>query len=273
MHYEAGNILARAGHPVIQAVTDPHVRPQYLDSLPNQKIYFCVFDPETKEEFIAKAHELKKHLNPHHVVVTGPPIDPRIVFVGKQKQSAVGHRTVPDKTLKLVITTGGLGQNYPEIKSVLEQLKRYQHQNLSPKIELKLYASTHQDFNAMYESFNLGPVLYADTIAAANELLISEAFPWADGFITKPSGDMAYDAAAAGCFCLFLKSWGEWEDNIADRFKQLNIGTFLDTTHVGAHLQALSADWIHHAQHNLTHLPPLFKKGCHDILSLHHRIS
>ena len=36
-------------------------------------------------------------------------------------------------------------------------------------------------------------ILYADNLVEANELMIEYMFPWADGVMTKPSGDMAYD--------------------------------------------------------------------------------
>jgi hypothetical protein len=107
------------------------------------------------------------------------------------------------------------------------------------KIHLFLFAGTHRDFRNFYEDFaqknhiRIGDlddetarlrILYEDSVIDANENLIQYAFSWADGFITKPSGDMAYDAVGAGCFVLFLDPWGEWEENIQKRFIDKGLG-------------------------------------------------
>src|SRR3989344_3774556 len=60
LHYEAGNILAKEGKKVVQVVTDPHVRPQYLDIMPSKNLKFCVFDQKTKEDFLKIAKFLDK---------------------------------------------------------------------------------------------------------------------------------------------------------------------------------------------------------------------
>lgn len=335
LHYEAGNILAAAGHQVIQVVTDPHVRPQYLTPLPTStqengagnsqmtpaalpagrqgdnaepfQITYAVFDAATKTEFLLLADELGKAVHPNQIVVTGPPIDPRIIQIGQTKKGAGNPQMMPAaephhlvagsrgrtfggaEPLRLVITTGGLGQNRREIKHLLEQLSLHILEKRRPRLQLILYASTHLDFAQMYADFAhlthlpVGAasndqaalrILYAPTIAAANELLITHAFPWADGFITKPSGDMAYDAAAAGCFCLFLDSWGEWEDHIQDRFVHRNIGLPLHVIQTSAHLQSLrkpywsGQSWFQSTLKPLAEYHSTLAAGCHNIMDL-----
>ena len=79
MHYESGNILAGWGKKVLQVVTDPHVRVNYLLEAERENITFAVFDEATRLEFFKKALSLGKRLSEDKVVVTGPPVDLRII--------------------------------------------------------------------------------------------------------------------------------------------------------------------------------------------------
>lgn len=263
-HIVTGNILAAEGKKVIQMITDPHVRGDYLQNahLPNMR--FLVFDEATKEAFFALAKTLGKKIPQNQikdkVIVTGPPIDPRIVNCNQKK--AVWNK---DQTLKICLTTGGLGTNKTEISSILKQLlpvlkKQAQGQKTDlPRTELILYAGTHEDIKnlaialakennlsyqlispkdpaafAINESIKVDKqelsdsrlkILYHPQIVDANELLIEKAFPWADVFISKPSGDMAYDAVACGAALLTLKEWGEWEFNVRAFFEKNGTAT------------------------------------------------
>ena len=85
-HIAAGNILAKLGKTVVQVITDPHVREDYLENAALPNIYFCVFDEETKFEALEKAFLSGIDLDPDRVIVTGPPVDPRIVDIRKQKK-------------------------------------------------------------------------------------------------------------------------------------------------------------------------------------------
>src|SRR5690606_29454411 len=116
LHIAAGNILAAQGKTVMQVITDPHVREEYLQNAENEHFFYCVFDEATKIEALEKAAFLKKELDPNRVIVTGPPIDPRIVAARKNKQA---WRTGP---LKICLTTGGLGTNTYEIRTILKQV-------------------------------------------------------------------------------------------------------------------------------------------------------
>ncbi len=118
LHYEAGNIAHTAGHKVVQVVTDPHVRPKYLLRLPDKNmptsrladppIIYAVFDEDTKTEFLHKADLMNKTINPNQVVVTGPPVDPRLVSM-RSKKLTVPFRSLGKGggVLNLAITTGG----------------------------------------------------------------------------------------------------------------------------------------------------------------------
>ncbi|MDQ3008021.1 MAG: hypothetical protein M3Q81_00315 [bacterium] len=231
MHIASGNVLAEAGKTVVQVVTDPHVRPDYLNNAEKSNMTFCVFDEKTKIDFLELAALLHKEVDPDRVIVTGPPIDPRVIAARTGKKPWTGGK------LKLCLTTGGLGTNRAEIQTILAQLLPALRRRPSP-FQVILYTGTQKDLyeaalkQAKEEYVSVGKIddedsdfriLYHPQIVDANELLIRLAFPWADGFITKPSGDMAYDAVAAGCFLLTLNEWGEWEHNIRELFEQQGI--------------------------------------------------
>ncbi|PWU23257.1 hypothetical protein C5B42_03780, partial [Candidatus Cerribacteria bacterium 'Amazon FNV 2010 28 9'] len=117
-HYEAGNILAKVGKRVIQVVTDPHVRDQYLEYAQLPTMRFCVFDQNTKTAFLEKAAVLEKQVDPKRIIITGPPVDPRIIACRKNKRSS----QVKKRALRLCITTGGLGTNKKEIEECVRSL-------------------------------------------------------------------------------------------------------------------------------------------------------
>jgi len=316
LHYEAGNIVAAAGKPIVQVLTDPHVRPQYLDPLtalnpgtdkersdgslpesmfkdnskthssfliPHSSIHYAVFDLATKKELLAAAKSLGKQLSSDRVIVTGPPIDPRVAKLAKTRK-----RIAAKLPINVGITTGGLGTNLPEIKAVLTDLAPL----ISPQslyINLFLYAGVHKDFRDFFESFaadhnlrigNLNDttaelrILYEDSIIDANDNLINYLFPWADVIITKPSGDMAYDAAAAGCVPLFLEPWGQWEQNIQNRFIKLGVGFDLSAHKAHKHFTyLLSTNHLSKAQTKAINLPPLYRQGASKIIHLQHQLS
>lgn len=286
MHYEAGNILGSIGKKVVQVLTDPHVREQYLTyaHLPNMR--YCVFDEKTKSDFLEKAAFMNKDIDPTHIVVTGPPIDPRIVKAREQKTAGALRK----RPLRICVTTGGLGTNKQEVKEVLEQLLDLARMRPSP-IQILCYAGTQHDFHTMIEhvaekehvaidSLENGHarlrLIHGKHIVRTNEQLITYGFPWADGFITKPSGDMAYDAASAGCFLLFLSPWGPWEKNIQNVFEQEGIGRMANVDHIKKQVSALqqqalhenTESWFEHAQELALKLPNLFLKGSKNILEV-----
>jgi hypothetical protein len=315
-HIAAGNLLAEQKKSVVQVITDPHVRNEYLNNAGNKNFHYCVFDEATKTEALEKAAILNKKIDPEQIIVTGPPIDPRIIAARKKKHA---WRSGP---LKLCLTTGGLGTNSYEIRLVLQKLlpllrrrnikNAAGHKNNShPAIELMVYASTHKDIADMVtkmakeekvkievidsrEKVNTGKVthsqeesestakltlLYHPQIVDANELLITHAFPWADGFISKPSGDMAYDAAAAGCFLLTLQEWGEWEHNIRERFESLNIARKCQVQDIDAQLSALtttsgnSQSWVEQAMNAALTMPKLYTTGAQNIIEAYLKIA
>jgi len=309
-HIAAGNILAANGKEVIQVITDPHVREDYLANAHLPNIKFCVFDEKTRTEFFEKAAASGKKISDEKIIITGPPVDPRIIAAGRDK---VPWRKNP---LKLCITTGGLGTNKAEIKDLLDQLMPALRKKTVP-YQVMLYAGTHRDIKdmaielakenrikvwepqlkdpAIFEiDANLNKVktkafvrqalpcrvdnqcpftvLYHPQIVDANELLINFAFPWADGFITKPSGDMAYDAAAAGSFLLTLKEWGEWEHNIRNIFEQKNISREAKIDHIEEQLESLKIansthrSWVEKAMLNALQIDRLFLNGAKNII-------
>jgi len=122
LHYEVANLLA-SSHQLVCVVTDPHVRLEYLKSLPeihqiNQSHpNFAVFDQQTKKDFLSLAKKQAKFVDAKKVVVTGPPIDPRILKIRYKKELPK-----KDQPINLAVTTGGLGQSLNEIKKLLNSL-------------------------------------------------------------------------------------------------------------------------------------------------------
>lgn len=292
-HYETGNLLVEAGKTVLQAVTDPHVRPQYLKNAANNNLHYAVFDDKTKVELLEGSQREGKTLDPDRVHVTGPPVDPRIVEArqGKSVEKFIEHFAHPSPNqgrLKLAITTGGLGTNKDEIETILNQLLPYLT-STPPQIQLVCYAGTHEDFASLFGLFaqnhqiQVGNesdpnvsyrILRGNNIMDANEKLVSWMFPWADGVITKPSGDMAYDAAAAGCFLLFMEPWGEWEERIQETFEQHGVARRANPETFQSQLKALEQPAIHdhetwftHAIEQALNLDPLFLNGAKNILT------
>jgi hypothetical protein len=314
MHIAAGNILVAAGKEVVQVVTDPHVREDYLTYGDRPNLRYCVFDSATKQELLEKATHLGKYVDPRHVIVTGPPVDSRVraAHIGKG-----AWQYNEKKPLRLCLSTGGLGTNKTEIetivKALLPQLKKQaNHQDIGPipRVELLVYAGTQWDIKesvmklatdagvmclgvsgtdpaqfkikktllAMVTGsrthYNVSrlpqlTVLYHPQIVDANELLVQHAFPWADGFITKPSGDMAYDAAAAGCFLLTLAEWGEWEHNVREIFTRQGIATKADAFHLPEQLAILAQQgWFTTAMQAAQNLGPEFTQGSKHIIEV-----
>lgn len=302
LHIATGNILAKMGKTVVQVITDPHVRSDYLANAHLPNMWFCLFDEATKHEFFEKAVSMGKYVDPRHVIVTGPPIDPRVINAGQHKKPWRANRP-----LRICITTGGLGTNKVEIETILNQLAplmRRQHNTF----QLMVYAGTHADIRdsvldiAQKERLTTKlisghdpanytisgrirrllklnrpraelTVLYHPQIVDANELLITHGFPWADGFISKPSGDMAYDVAAAGSFLLTLQEWGEWEHNVRSRFELLGIARKADTMHIIDQLRDITKikrhelPWVYRAQQAAKELPDLYLQGAKNIVA------
>ncbi len=281
LHIAAGNILARQGKQVVQVVTDPHVRPEYIQNAELPNITFCVFDDRTQLEFFEVAAINHISVDPQRVIVTGPPIDPRII-------AARDHKT-PWRSglLKLCISTGGLGTNSYEIRQVLTQLLPHLRREPCP-YQLVLYAGTQKDIAEMggrLAEENHVPVAeigsrrarfriaYHPQILDANELLIKYIFPWADGLITKPSGDMAYDAVAAGCFLLTLSEWGIWEERIRELFEQRDIARRAETDQLITQLSLLQQairgrSWIESAMNEALKIEKSFLKGSQKIIKV-----
>lgn len=280
-HYEAGNILGGLGKKVVQVVTDPHVRDQYLDHAELHTMRFCVFDDNTKVSFLEKAATIGKKVDPRRIVVTGPPVDPRIVAAGSKKTIS----NLKNRPLRVVIATGGLGTNKPEIEECVRSLAPILRLPNSP-LHVIIYVGVHEDIRESIHSIcnqegvptaRIGEtdapvrILYSPHIVEANEALIQYGFPWADGFITKPSGDMAYDAAAAGCFVLTLQPWGEWEENVRDVFEQREISRRAIPEKLEEQMKALIAEmngksWVESAMKQAQTLPNLFTHGIQNIL-------
>jgi hypothetical protein len=121
-------------------------------------------------------------------------------------------------------------------------------------------------------------IIYHPQIVDANELLTHLAFPWADGFISKPSGDMAYDAVASGSFLLTLQEWGEWEHNIRRIFVELGVAQKAQVKQIVAQLQQLQASqhqptWITTAMSKTRQLDPLFTSGTKNIVKTYRKIA
>jgi hypothetical protein len=287
-HYETGNLLIEVGKTVLQAVTDPHVRPQYLKFADSPNLSYAVFDDKTKIEMLEAAQREGKKLHPDRVHVTGPPVDPRIVDARNQKsRNKFIERMNKKSPLRLAITTGGLGTNKGEIETILNQLVPYLTTK-PPRIQLICYAGTHEDFATMFGLFADGHnikvgnednpnatyrILRGMGIMDANEKLVNWMFPWADGVITKPSGDMAYDSAAAGCFLLLMEPWGEWEERIQETFEQRGVARRATPETFESQLKALETpaihdheSWFAHAIGSALNLDPLFISGAQNIL-------
>lgn len=280
-HYEAGNILGGMGKKVVQVVTDPHVREQYLEFAQLRTMRFCVFDENTKVSFLEKAATLDKKVDHNRIIVTGPPVDPRIIRARNQKEPS----SLMKRPLRMVIATGGLGTNKQEIEQCVRSLApllRVPH----PPLHVITYVGVHEDIREsvhkicrdegiptarISEEDSPMRILYSPHIVEANESLIQYGFPWADGFITKPSGDMAYDAAASGCFLLTLEPWGEWEHNIRDVFEQREISRRAIPEKLEEQMKALITEingnsWIEAAIKRARGLPNLFTEGVKNIL-------
>ncbi len=280
-HIAAGNILATQGKQVIQVVTDPHVRDEYVLQAARPNILFAVFDEPTWLEFmeVAAIHHIA--VDPQRVIVTGPPIDERITQARRKKAA---WRSGP---LNLCLATGGLGTNKYEIRKILLQLLPKLRQQPSP-YNLAVYAGTQADVAQMVrelarqEHVHIGEtndmksklrLIYHPQILDANEMLIHHAFPWADGFITKPSGDMAYDAVAAGCFLLTLSEWGIWEERIREIFEQKEISRAAEVDHFVEQLGVLQASyqgssWVEHAMNHAHSIEKSFLNGTDNIIDV-----
>ncbi|MBD3250364.1 MAG: hypothetical protein GF381_02235 [Candidatus Pacebacteria bacterium] len=304
-HIAAGNILAGQGKQIYQMITDPHVRSDYLAQAHLPNITYLVFDQKTKTEFLEKAatsgKPIPKNQIDNKVIVTGPPIDPRII---KSKQNKKPWRSGP---IKLCLSTGGLGTNKDEMRQILTQLLPELRKRPNP-YQLLVYAGTHHDIYQLVKklaakervavneisltdpaqfkpggklnsqagsskmiSKNRLSLIYHPQIIDANELLIRYGFPWADGFISKPSGDMAYDAAASGSFLLTLQEWGEWEHNIRQIFEEKQIARPAQTDKIVPQLEALksaqgkSQSWVEKAMHQAQQLEAVFLQGVEKI--------
>lgn len=311
LHIASGNILLENGKKVVQVITDPHVRDDYLKNAQNPNLTYCVFDHKTKTELLEKAAVSGKTIDEKKVIITGPPIDPRIVHARK-------HKTAwRSDTLRLCITTGGLGTNKIEIKQILEQLlpllnNPTHRQKLGiPPLQLIIYAATHNDIRnialnlakqnnltayqpnlkdpanfRLHQSIlsqnntNINQkithsplvILYHPQIVDANELLIRFGFPLAHGFITKPSGDMAYDAVASGSFLLTLQEWGEWEHNIRQIFelkdiaRKTQVSDIISQLRVLSNIKTRSQSWIEQAMNHALSIDKLFLEGSKNII-------
>lgn len=282
LHIAAGNILAGQGKKIVQVITDPHVRDEYVLHADKNNINFCVFDEQTKTEFLEKAALMGKETNPNKIIVTGPPVDPRIIKARKKKH--------PWRSgcLNLCLTTGGLGTNSKEMMKVVKQLIP-RLQNKKCNFKLLVYTGTHKDIYAEIikiaknNKIKIGKnndeqaqirVFYHPQLVDANEYLIKHAFPWAHGFISKPSGDMAYDAAASGSFLLTLDEWGEWEERIREVFEQLDISRIALTENITTQLEVLtsaqgkSQSWVEKAMNNAQQIDPLFLNGAKEIIKV-----
>jgi hypothetical protein len=281
LHIASGNILAKQGKTVVQVVTDPHVRPEYVQNAHLENMFFCVFDERTQLEFLEVAALNQVMADPNRVIVTGSPIDPRIISARKNKTP---WRSGP---LKLCISTGGLGTNSYEIRQILNQLLPHLRREPCP-YQVVLYAGTQHDIAklghdlAEENHIPIGDVLrnnarfriaYHPQILDANELLIKHIFPWADGFVTKPSGDMAYDAVAAGCFLLTLSEWGIWEERIREIFEQKDISRRAETEQFVTQLTLLQQtirgkSWIENAMLDALKIEKSFLNGNKKILKV-----
>ncbi len=286
LHIVTGNILARAGKKVVQVVTDPHVREDYVECAHLPNITFCVFDENTRYEFFQVAAAYNKKVDPARVIVTGPPIDPRVIQSRTKKRPDSWKR----RPLRILLTTGGLGTNKDELFTILDQILPLTRKRKQP-VQVVYYAGTNADHVRMAKKLALNygisvgknndpraslRILGSDDIVDANNLLLLYGFPWADVVYTKPSGDLAYDAAAAGCAQLFLRPWGEWELNIREIFLHLGTAQNADVENVEKQLNSLrdttpGTAWLERALNKAHTLPPHFLKGSENILNVARR--
>lgn len=287
LHYEAGNILLENGKTVLQVITDPHVRPQYLTHASNPKLTWAVFDEATKARVVELGYILGTKIDHNRIHVTGCPVDPRIPV--KDKNTAIrGYRYRP---LRLALTTGGLGTNKDEIQNLLVHLAPAIKKG---EVHIAAYAGVHEDFETMFTTFarthkiKVGAqndeqspfrVFRDQDIIGANELLLDYIFPWADGFISKPSGDMAYEAIAAGCFLLTLRPWGEWEENIRAVTEGWGVSLRADIDNILPQLKAITTmpiegklPWVELALTRARRLAPTIARSADNILKLHRKI-
>lgn len=282
LHIETGNILAPTGKTIVQVVTDPHVRPDYVQNAHLPNMYFCVFDEPTRESFLQVAAAEGKEIDPKRVIVTGPPLDPRVIAAREKKTSTSWRR----RATRVLLTTGGLGTNKDELATILKSLLPLTRRR-NNAIQILYYAGTNADHVAMATALAAEArvpvgattdrlakfrILSADDLVEANILLLRYGFPWADIVYTKPSGDMAYDAAAAGCALLLLEPWGEWERVISSIFQRLNIAKVVNKKDPALQLQELrdsgSHPWLEAALERTRLLPPSFLRGSTNILSV-----
>jgi len=288
LHYEAGNILLENNKTVLQVVTDPHVRPQYLTHADNPRLTWAVFDDKTKAELLELAHILGHKVDERRVTVTGCPVDPRIPIRDRNRTTY----NFKHRPLRLAITTGGLGQNKPEIENLLHHLTPALKKK---QVQLVCFAGVHDDFVTMFENYATEHkirvskpddlqatlrILHGTDIVDANEQLLDYVFPWADGFLTKPSGDMAYEAVTAGCFLLTLKPWGNWEENIRQYFEELGVSIRTRPENIVSQLEALTTipvegnkPWIQLALEKAQRLQLPLSRGAFNILKLHQELS
>ncbi|MEX0896216.1 MAG: hypothetical protein WDZ94_04800 [Patescibacteria group bacterium] len=284
-HISAGNLLADQGHTVLQMITDPHVRSDYLTHAESKNMHYLVFDESTKFDFLEQSAIQNIQADASRIYVSGPPIDPRIIAAGRTKKA---WRSGP---INICITTGGLGTNKTEIELICQQIFPLLNKN---KYRLIIYAGTHKDIFELIEEkakqhrLTIQPltkenaklrVIYHPQIIDANELLIQHGFPWADGFISKPSGDMAYDAAAAGCFLLTLQEWGEWEHHVRIVFEERDIARKAVLEDIVTQLDVLSSakgraqSWMEQAMHSANALDKSFLNGAKQILATHAKLT
>jgi UDP-N-acetylglucosamine:LPS N-acetylglucosamine transferase len=247
--------------------------------LPN--ISFCVFDEATRDSFFQVAEAEGKTVDPKRVIVTGPPLDPR-VSAARDKKSSTSWRRRP---VRILLTTGGLGTNKDELASVLKSLLPLTRRR-NNGVQITYYAGTNKDHADMARRLaeearvRIGNtddrlaklrILYADDLVVANMLLIRQGFPWADIVYTKPSGDMAYDAAAAGCALIFLQPWGEWERVISGIFQKLNIAKTVSLDDPAKQLETLleggKDSWLEATLERTRLLPPTYFRGSANILA------
>jgi len=290
LHIETGNILAQTGKKVVQVVTDPHVREDYLNQAQLPNIQFCVFDESTKKEFLEKADSLNKKVDPKRLHITGNPIDPRVVAARNSKKPNTWQR----RGLRILLTTGGLGTNKEELERALRSLLPLLRRRKHLPVQVLYYAGTNLDHKKMVEdlvakddTIGVGSpgdesaklrVLYADDLVEANMMLLRYGFPWADLVVAKPSGDMAYDAVAAGCPVLFLAPWGEWEKVIAQIFLKKKVAEWADADNLASQIASLagqensvkSIPWISTAIEKSLAIPQEDWCGAKNILQVAH---